>query len=61
MNAHRLRFLRTAQYPAGRLQFYIDPCDLWVGLFIAPAAVYLLLLPCLVIRWSTRSTDMGAA
>ncbi len=61
MSARRLRFLRSAQFPAGRLQVYIEPRDLWVGLFIAPAAAYLLLLPCLVIRWATRSTDTGAA
>lgn len=61
MSTHRLRLLRSKRFPDGRLQLYIEPRDLWVGLFVAPAAAYLLLLPCLVIRWSTRSTDAGAA
>lgn len=35
-----------------RIQVYAEPRDLWVGVFVSPAAVYLCVLPCLVIRWS---------
>jgi hypothetical protein len=37
---------------AGRVQVYIEPRDLWVGVYIAPEAVYACPLPMLVIRWS---------
>jgi hypothetical protein len=37
---------------AGRIQVYIEPRDLWVGAYVAPEAVYVCLLPVLVIRWS---------
>ena len=35
----------------GRLAIYIEPRDAWVGLFVSPSAVYLLLVPFLVFRW----------
>lgn len=37
---------------AGRLQVYVEPRDLWVGVYLAPAAVYVCPLPTLVIRWA---------
>ncbi len=35
----------------GRLQVYVEPRDVWVGVFVAPAAVYVCPLPMLVVRW----------
>jgi hypothetical protein len=35
----------------GRFAFYVEPRDVWVGVFVGGSAVYVLLLPCLVIRW----------
>lgn len=40
----RLRF--------GRLALYVEPRDAWVGVYVAPNAVYVLLLPFLVARWA---------
>jgi hypothetical protein len=39
---------------AGRIQVYIEPRDTWVGAYSAPEAVYVCLLPMLVIRWSRQ-------
>jgi hypothetical protein len=36
----------------GRLSVYVDPRDVWVGVYVAPAAVYACPLPLLVIKWS---------
>jgi hypothetical protein len=36
----------------GRIQLYVEPRDLWIGVYVAPAAVYVCALPMLVIRWS---------
>jgi hypothetical protein len=35
----------------GRLSVYVEPRDAWVGVFVAPNAVYVLLVPFLVFRW----------
>ncbi len=34
----------------GRFQLYVEPRDLWVGVFVGPDAVYICPLPCLVLR-----------
>lgn len=34
-----------------RLRLYIEPRDAWVGAFVAPHAVYVCPVPCVVIRW----------
>lgn len=39
----------------GRLQVYVEPRDVWVGVFVAPVAVYVCLLPMLVFKWSRGS------
>jgi hypothetical protein len=35
-----------------RLQVYLEPRDIWIGCYLADRAVYVCVLPCLVIRWS---------
>lgn len=42
LSSHRLRL--------GRLSVYIEPRDLWTGIYIAPSAVYVCPLPTLVLR-----------
>ncbi len=44
LSQRRLRF--------GRLQLYVEPRDVWVGVFVDRKAVYVCLLPCLVMRWA---------
>jgi hypothetical protein len=39
---------RRARY--GRVQFYIEPRDAWVGVYVAPDAVYVCLLPFVVVK-----------
>ncbi len=36
----------------GRLQVYIEPRDAWIGVYVAPQAVYVLPVPFVVLRWS---------
>lgn len=33
-------------------RIYFQPRDLWIGVYVAPDAVYVCLLPCLVFRWN---------
>lgn len=35
----------------GRLALYLEPRDAWVGVYVAPAAVYVCPLPFVVVRW----------
>lgn len=43
----------TADQPNGwrRLSVYIEPRDWWVGVYVAPGAVFVCPLPTLVFRW----------
>lgn len=34
-----------------RLRVYLEPRDAWIGVYVAPAAVYVCPLPFVVIRW----------
>jgi hypothetical protein len=43
----RLRWMVAVRH---RLSVYFEPADLWVGIYRGPRAVYVCLLPCLVIR-----------
>lgn len=36
----------------GRVQIYLEPRDAWVGVYVALDAVYVLLVPFLVFRWT---------
>ena len=38
----------------GRLSIYVDPRDIWLGVYVAPTAVYVCPLPLLVFRWEVR-------
>lgn len=44
----------------GRLQFYIEPRDAWVGVFVGSLAIYVLPVPFVVIRWDRRYDDRFA-
>lgn len=35
-----------------RLRIYLEPRDVWVGVYVAPLAIYICPLPCVVIRWT---------
>ncbi len=35
----------------GRVSLYIEPRDIWIGVFVSPIAVYICPLPMCVIRW----------
>lgn len=37
----------------GRLSIYLEPRDVWVGVFVGPDAVYVCPLPLLVFRWTS--------
>lgn len=34
-----------------RISVYLEPRDLWLGVYVAPSAVYVCPLPMLVFRW----------
>lgn len=42
----------TRRLAIGRLAIYVEPRDIWVGVYVAPQAVYVCPLPMLVVRWS---------
>ncbi|WP_327591266.1 hypothetical protein OHA25_61105 (plasmid) [Nonomuraea sp. NBC_00507] len=44
----------TRRLTVGRLAVCVEPRDLWVGVYIAPDSVYMLLFPMLVFRWRRR-------
>ena len=37
---------------SGRIRVYLEPRDAWVGLYVAPAALYFCPLPFVVVRWA---------
>lgn len=43
----------------GRLAIYIEPRDIWVGVYVSPDAVYVCLLPMLVLRWDRQRVRLG--
>jgi hypothetical protein len=36
----------------GRVQVYVEPRDVWIGVYVAQRAIYVCPVPMLVIRWS---------
>jgi hypothetical protein len=40
-----------------RLRIYLEPRDIWVGVYVAPQAVYVCPIPCLVFRWARAWHD----
>lgn len=38
----------------GRLQVYVEPRDIWVGVYVAETAVYVCPLPLIVLKWSRK-------
>jgi hypothetical protein len=46
------RDLSTRLLKLGRLSLVFEPRDWWVGVFVGPAAVYVILIPCLPVRWA---------
>ena len=43
--------LSTALWRRGRLWLIVEPRDIWVGIYVADRAVYVCLVPCLVLKW----------
>ena len=37
-----------------RIRIYLEPRDLWVGLYVSPRHLYWCPLPCLVVRWTRK-------
>lgn len=54
LSERRLRFLRSSRFPTGRVQLYVEWRDLWWPLFIGRDAVYVCLIPTVVLRVATR-------
>lgn len=40
----------SRRFRLGRLQFYVEPRNIWVGVYIAPDAIYFCPLPLVVIK-----------
>ena len=35
----------------GRLSVYAEPRDVWIGVYLAPSAIYVCPVPFIVIKW----------
>jgi hypothetical protein len=44
----------TALWRRGRFWLIFEPRDIWIGLYVAPRAVYVCLVPCLPVKWERR-------
>lgn len=51
------RDLSTVLLRRGRLSLVFEPRDLWLGLYVAPGALYVCLVPCLPLRWQWRKPE----
>jgi hypothetical protein len=40
-----------------RVRLIFEPRDLWVGVYAGPHAVFIALIPCLVLRWDRATTE----
>ncbi len=56
------RALSDRRLRLGRIQVYIEPRDAWVGVYLAPTALYVCALPFVVLRWQRDppSSERGA-
>lgn len=41
-----------------RLRVYLEPRGIWVGVYVAPKAVYVCPLPLLVFRWARKTASV---
>lgn len=41
----------VASCPRRRLRIYVEPRDIWIGVYLAPEAIYFCPVPMLVIKW----------
>ena len=48
------RDLTTRLLKCGRLSLLFEPRDIWVGVYVAPKAVYVCVVPCLPVKWERR-------
>lgn len=44
----------TGRLRLGRLRIYVEPRDVWVGVYIADLYLYVCPLPTVVFRWTRR-------
>lgn len=51
------RDLSTVLWRRGRLSLVLEPRDLWIGAYVAHGAVYVILVPCLPLRWERRAPE----
>jgi hypothetical protein len=42
----------------GRWQVYFEPRDLWIGVYVAWRAVYIVLVPTLVVRYARKGRTL---
>jgi len=42
-----------------RIRIYVEPRDAWIGAYVAADAVYVCLLPFVVIQWARRVRDLA--
>jgi hypothetical protein len=46
--------LTTRLLECGRLSLLLEPRDIWIGVYVAPGAVYVCVAPCLPVKWERR-------
>lgn len=51
--------LPARRWRVGRLALYVEPRDAWIGVYVAPDAVYVCPLPFLVAKWTRRVSRCG--
>jgi len=53
--------LSTRLWHCGRLSLVCEPRDIWIGVYVAPGAVYVCLVPCFPLKWERRPGGPGRA
>ena len=54
----RPRDLSTRLWRCGRLSLVFEPRDIWLGVYVAPGAVYACLVPCFPLKWERRKVSV---